>query len=69
MTSMRRRSSRITGSYDLLFGIFFLALAVCTAAKLVPLWGPWLGIAAGVAAPFACYGVFRAVGRLVERSR
>ncbi len=49
--------------------MFFIALAVCTAAKLVPLWGPWLGIAAGVAAPFAVYGVFRGVGWLAARTR
>lgn len=66
---MRPRSTRMSGSHDLLFGIFFLALAVCTAAKLIPLWGPWLGIASGVAAPFAFYGLLRGVGWLVERSR
>lgn len=57
----------MTGSNDLLFGVFFLALGVGVAATLVPKHGPWIGIGAGVAAPFALYGVLRALAWVVDR--
>jgi hypothetical protein len=64
---IRPRTTRMTGSNDLLFGVFFLALGVGVAAAAVPRWGPWLGIGAGVATPFALYGLFRALAWVVDR--
>jgi hypothetical protein len=62
----RTHRSRETGSYDVLFGAAFLALAIVVAVKLIPVWGTWPGVGAGVAAPFAVYGALRLVAWVVN---